>query len=253
VLGADIKTNLFEFDDPIGQVIRIKSLPFKIVGVLKSRGESGGWGSRDDQICIPYTTAMRRLEGQDYVNSIDVRAVSAELMPIAKMQIEEVLRNRHRIAPGAEDDFTVRNMSDIAETAAESTQIMTILLGSIASISLLVGGIGIMNIMLVSVTERIREIGIRMAVGAREKDILLQFLTEAIVLSLLGGLLGIGFGFGASKLIRNISIFSQFSTFVSPQSVVVAFSFAAAVGIFFGFYPARKASKLDPIEALRYE
>ena len=253
VLGADIKTNLFEFEDPIGQVIRIKSLPFKVVGVLKARGESGGWGSRDDQICIPYTTAMLRLEGQDYVNSIDVRAVSAQLMPVAKMQIEELLRNRHRIAPGAEDDFTVRNMSDVAETAAESTQIMTILLGSIASISLLVGGIGIMNIMLVSVTERIREIGIRMAVGARERDILLQFLTEAIVLSLLGGLIGIGFGFGASKLIRNISIFSQFQTFVSPQSVVVAFSFAAAVGIFFGFYPARKASKLDPIEALRYE
>jgi putative ABC transport system permease protein len=253
VLGADVKTNLFEDEDPIGKVIRIKKIPFKVLGVLKKRGESGGFGSRDDMITIPYTTAMRRLQGIDYIQSVDVRAVSAESMAEAVAQIQEVLRNRHRIAPGAEDDFTVRNMSEIAETAAEATQMMTVLLGSIAGISLLVGGIGIMNIMLVSVTERIREIGLRMAVGAREVDILLQFLTEAIVLSLMGGLIGIAFGIGASKLIKKIKMFSAFKTVVSVDSVLLAFFFAAAIGIFFGFYPARKASRLDPIEALRYE
>jgi putative ABC transport system permease protein len=174
-------------------------------------------------------------------------------MAEAQSQIEDLLRGRHLIAPGAEDDFNVGNMSEIAESAAESTKMMTVLLGSIAGISLLVGGIGIMNIMLVSVTERIREIGLRMAIGAREKDILLQFLTEAIVLSLMGGLLGIAFGIGASKLIKNIKMFSSFNTVVSLDSVLLAFFFAAAIGIFFGFYPARKASRLDPIEALRYE
>ncbi len=253
ILGADVKTNLFEDEDPIGKVVRIKKIPFKVLGVLKKRGESGGFGSRDDMITIPYTTAMRRLQGIDYIQSVDVRAVSAEALTEAVVQIQDLLRNRHRIAPGAEDDFTVRNMSEIAETAAQATQMMTVLLGSIASISLLVGGIGIMNIMLVSVTERIREIGLRMAVGAREIDILLQFLTEAIVLSLMGGLIGIGFGLGASRLIKKIKMFSAFNTVVSLESVLLAFFFAAAIGIFFGFYPARKASRLDPIEALRYE
>jgi putative ABC transport system permease protein len=253
VLGADVKTNLFEDEDPIGKVIRVKKIPFKVLGVLKKRGESGGFGSRDDMITIPYTTAMRRLQGIDYIQSCDVRAVSSSQMAEAQSQIETLLRVRHRIAPGAEDDFTVRNMSEIAETAAQATQMMTVLLGSIASISLLVGGIGIMNIMLVSVTERIREIGLRMAVGAREKDILLQFLTEAIVLSLMGGFIGAGFGIGASKLIKKIKMFSSFNTVVSLESVLLAFFFAAAIGIFFGFYPARKASRLDPIEALRYE
>jgi len=253
VLGSDVMTNLFEDEDPVGKVVRIKKIPFKVLGVLKKRGESGGFGSRDDMITIPYTTAMRRLQGIDYIQSIDVRAVSSETMPLAQAQIEDLLRNRHRIAPGAEDDFNVVNMSEIAESAAESTKMMTVLLGSIAGISLLVGGIGIMNIMLVSVTERIREIGLRMAVGAREKDILLQFLTEAIVLSLMGGLIGIGFGVGASKLIKKIPMFASFNTVVSIQSVLMAFFFAATIGVFFGFYPARKASRLDPIEALRYE
>ena len=253
VLGADVKTNLFEDEDPLGKVVRIKKIPFKVLGVLKKRGESAGFGSRDDQICIPYTTAMRRLQGIDYIQSADVRAVSTDKMAEAQGQIEELLRVRHRIAPGAEDDFQVGNMSEIAESAAQSTQMMTVLLGSIAGISLLVGGIGIMNIMLVSVTERIREIGLRMAIGAREKDILLQFLTEAIVLSLMGGLIGIAFGVGASKLLKNIKMFSTITTVVSIDSVLLAFFFAAAIGIFFGFYPARKASRLDPIEALRYE
>jgi len=253
VLGADVKTNLFDTEDPIGKVIRVKKIPFKVLGVLKKRGESGGFGSRDDMIAIPYTTAMRRLQGIDYIQSCDVRAVSSSQMAEAQSQIETLLRVRHRIAPGAEDDFTVRNMSDIAETAAQATQMMTVLLGSIASISLLVGGIGIMNIMLVSVTERIREIGLRMAVGAREKDILIQFLTEAIVLSLMGGLIGIAVGVGSSKLLKNIKMFASLKTVVSVDSCLLAFFFAAAIGIFFGFYPARKASRLDPIEALRYE
>jgi len=253
VLGADVKENLFESEDAIGQIIRIKKIPFKVLGVFKRRGESGGFGSRDDMITIPYTTAMRRLSRIDYIQSVDVSAVSAEQTAEAKQQITELLRIRHRIAPGAEDDFQVGDMAEVSEQAAESTKIMTLLLGSIASISLLVGGIGIMNIMLVSVTERIREIGLRMAVGAKERDILLQFLTEAIVLSVFGGLIGIAFGVGASKLIKRVPIFSNFSTAVSLNSIIMAFLFAAAVGIFFGFYPARKASRLDPIDALRYE
>jgi putative ABC transport system permease protein len=201
-------------------------------------------------VAIPYTTAKSRLMNIDYIHSIDVSAVSAELTDKASEQIEELLRIRHKIAPGSEDDFNVRNMADIAEGASEATQILTILLGGIASISLLVGGIGIMNIMLVSVTERIREIGIRMSVGAREVDILLQFLTEAVVLSVLGGVLGICLGLGSSSL---ISKFAGMKTLVSPGSIALAFFFAGSVGVFFGFYPARKASKLDPIEALRYE
>jgi putative ABC transport system permease protein len=253
VLGSEVKENLFGAEEAVGQIIRIKQIPFRVLGVLTSKGQSGGFFNRDDMIAIPYTTCMRRLSGITWLNSIDVSAVSADRTAEAQRQIEDLLRDRHHIAPGSDDDFTVRNVADVAETAAESTKIMTILLGSIASISLLVGGIGIMNIMLVSVTERIREIGIRMAVGARERDILLQFLAEAVVLSLIGGLIGIGFGFGISKLLGKIQIFSQFKTVVSPGSVLLSFMFAAAVGIFFGFYPARKASKLDPIEALRYE
>jgi putative ABC transport system permease protein len=253
VLGSEVKKSLFEDEDPIGKIIRVKAIPFRVIGVLKSKGESGGWFNRDDMMTVPYTTVMKRLTGQEYLGSIDVQAVSASRTQEAQAQIEDLLRLRHKIAPGAEDDFQVRNMAEIAEGAAQATQIMTILLGSIASISLLVGGIGIMNIMLVSVTERIREIGIRMAVGARQKDILLQFLTEAIVLSVLGGLIGVFFGIGLSKLLRYIKIFSEFKATVSPSSILLAFAFSASVGIFFGFYPARKASRLDPIEALRYE
>jgi len=250
VLGSEVSQNLFEGADPIGQVIRIKRIPFRVLGVLESKGESGGWMNRDDMIAIPYTTAQKRLLGINYVQSIDVSAVSGSMTAEAKEQIEELLRIRHRIAPGGEDDFNVRDMADIAESASEATQILTVLLGGIASISLLVGGIGIMNIMLVSVTERIREIGIRMSVGAREKDILLQFLTEAIVLSVLGGLFGIILGIGSSKLITH---FTQMKTLVSIGAILLAFLFSGSVGVFFGFYPARKASKLDPIEALRYE
>lgn len=251
VLGSEVNENLFEGADPIGQIIRIKKIPFRVIGVLKSRGEAGGWFNRDDMIAIPYTTAQRRLIGRtDRINSIDVSAISMARSMEAVEQIEEILRIRHKIAPGAEDDFHISNMSEIAEGAAESTKILTILLGGIASVSLLVGGIGIMNIMLVSVTERIREIGIRMSVGAREKDILLQFLAEAIVLSFLGGIIGIGMGVLSSNL---ISHFAGWQTLVSIDSIALAFIFSGSVGVFFGFYPARKASKLDPIEALRYE
>jgi putative ABC transport system permease protein len=253
VLGSEVKKSLFEDEDPIDKIIRVKQIPFLVLGVLKSKGEAGGFFNRDDIIVMPYTTVMKRLTNEDHINSIDVQAVSMERTVEAKRQIEEILRIRHKIAPGADDDFQVRNMSEIAEGAAQSTQILGILLGSIASISLLVGGIGIMNIMLVSVTERIREIGIRMAVGAREKDILLQFLTEAVVLSVLGGALGVAFGIGSSKLMKFIPIFAGWKTIVSPSAIALAFVFSASVGIFFGFYPARKASKLDPIEALRYE
>ncbi|MGB9906647.1 MAG: ABC transporter permease [Candidatus Saccharicenans sp.] len=253
VLGSLVKQNLFEDEDPIGKTIRINKIPFTVIGVLESKGEQGGFFNRDDMIAAPYTTVMRRLRGVDYINSIDVAAVSADKTSEAQRQIEELMRERHRIAPGAEDDFQVRNIADVAESAAESTKIMTILLGSIAGISLIVGGIGIMNIMLVSVTERIREIGVRLAVGARERDILMQFLIEAVVLSVTGGVIGIIVGVGASRLMKYISVFSQITTVVTPGSIMLAFFFAASVGIFFGYYPARKASKLDPIEALRYE
>lgn len=251
VLGSDVYQNLFEGEDAIGKIIRIKKIPFKVIGVLETKGQIGGWWNRDDMILAPYTTVQRRLRGLiDQIDSIDLAAVSASKIQVAIDQVTELLRIRHKIAPGAEDDFHIRNMADWQEGWTQSTKILTILLGGIASVSLLVGGIGIMNIMLVSVTERIREIGIRMSVGAREKDILLQFLTEAIVLSVLGGLLGIGIGVTTSKLIAH---FAGWQTLVSVGSIVLAFLFAGSVGVFFGFYPARKASKLDPIEALRYE
>lgn len=253
VLGSQVRQNLFEDEEAVGKTIRIKKIPFKVIGVLESKGEQGGFFNRDDMIAVPYTTVMKRLMGVDYISSIDVSAVSPERTAEAQRQIEELMRERHRIAPGADDDFQVRNIADVAQSAAESTQIMTILLGSIASISLIVGGIGIMNIMLVSVTERIREIGVRLAVGAREKDILLQFLIEAVVLSVGGGIIGIIVGVGASRMMKYISVFQGITTVVTPGSILLAFLFSASVGIFFGYYPARKASRLDPIEALRYE
>jgi putative ABC transport system permease protein len=251
VLGSEVNKNLFEGEYSIGKIIRVKKIPFRVIGILRSKGESGGWFNPDDMLVIPYTTAQSRLVGRtDIIQSINVSAVSATRTEEAVKQIEDILRTRHRIAPGAEDDFNVRNWSEIVEGAAESTKALAILLGGIASVSLLVGGIGIMNIMLVSVTERIREIGIRMSVGAREIDILLQFLIEAVVLSVLGGIIGVGVGIGASKL---ISQFAGWDTLISVGSILLAFIFSGSVGIFFGFYPARKASKLDPIEALRYE
>lgn len=250
VLGNEVSDNLLEGEYPVGKTIRIDRIPFKVIGVLEAKGESGGWFNQDDVILIPYTTAQKRLLGIDHIQSIDVSAVYREKTTEAQEQIEDLLRIRHKIAPGATDDFNVRNMSDIAEGASESTKILTILLGGIASVSLLVGGIGIMNIMLVSVTERIREIGIRMSVGALERDILLQFITEAIVLGVLGGIIGIGAGVAGSKIISQVA---GWQTLISPGAIALAFFFSVSVGVFFGFYPARKASKLNPIEALRYE
>jgi len=254
VLGADTLAKIFPNDDPIGQTIRVKTVVFEVIGVLRAKGQSGGFGSRDDLILAPYTTVANRIMGGNaQLQAIQMSAYDAESTDAAQKEVESFMREYNKIPAGGADNFTVRNMADIAESLAESQNTFTVLLGSIASISLLVGGIGIMNIMLVSVTERIREIGIRMAVGGQEEDILIQFLFEAIVLSVTGGLVGIGLGYTISKLLYLVPMFATISTIVSPSSIILAFSFSVAVGVFFGFYPARKASRLDPIEALRYE
>jgi putative ABC transport system permease protein len=250
ILGKTTADKLFPDDDPVGKTIRIKNVPMKVLGVLKAKGASMMGSDQDDTVIVPYTTGMKRFAGVTMLRSINVQAATAERMTEVQNGIAELLRQRHRIQPGRDDDFLMRNQQEIAEAMSATTEVMTALLAAIASVSLLVGGIGIMNIMLVSVTERTREIGIRMAVGARGHDILLQFLIEAVALSSTGGLLGIGLGVGGAKLITMIK---QWPTLVSPQSILIAFAFSAAVGVFFGFYPARKASQLDPIDALRYE
>jgi putative ABC transport system permease protein len=250
VLGQTVVNNLFGNDDPIDAIVRIRNIPFRVVGVLAPKGQSSQGTDQDDTVIIPYTTMQKRLMRITHVQTIVVSAVSADRVEDAQEQIAALLRQRHRIGPDREDDFSIRNLSDIASAAAGSAQVMAVLLGSVASISLLVGGIGIMNIMLVSVTERTREIGIRMAVGARSKDIMLQFLVEAVVMAATGGILGILLGIGSSKLLSN---WAQWPTLISPAIVAIAVLFSGAVGIFFGFYPAKKAANLDPIEALRYE
>lgn len=250
ILGKTVADSLFPNEDPIGQPIRIRNLPFRIIGVLASRGKTGMGDDQDDAIFAPYTTVQKKLQGQEWLQFISASAISREASLPAAAQIEALLRERHHIRPGDEDDFQVRTQSEVAELAQSTGRIMTLLLASIASVSLLVGGIGIMNIMLVSVTERTREIGIRMAVGATEDDIQRQFLVEAVTFALLGGVVGILVGTGFSSL---ISGFLGWPTFISPLAVLVAAAFSAAVGIFFGYYPARKAARLDPIEALRYE
>ncbi|OHE75943.1 MAG: multidrug ABC transporter substrate-binding protein [Verrucomicrobia bacterium GWF2_62_7] len=250
VIGKTTAQQLFGDESPIGQIVRIKNVPFTIVGLLSSKGLSVMGSDQDDVIIVPYTSAMKRILGATTLRSIMVQAADATQLPVVQQQLTELLRQRHRIQPGRDDDFTVRGQQDIAEMATAQSKTMTVLLGAIASVSLIVGGIGIMNIMLVSVTERTREIGIRMAVGAHARDILLQFLTEAITLSSIGGVIGIATGVGVSKA---LSAIAGWPTLISATPIVVAFFFSAAVGIFFGFYPARKASKLDPIDALRYE
>jgi putative ABC transport system permease protein len=250
ILGKTTADKLFPDDDPVGKTIRIKNVPMKVLGVLKPKGASMMGSDQDDTVIVPYTTGMKRFAGVTMLRSINVQAASAEQLTEVQNGITELLRQRHRIQPGRDDDFLMRNQQEIAEAMSATTEVMTALLAAIASVSLLVGGIGIMNIMLVSVTERTREIGIRMAVGARGRDILLQFLIEAVALSSTGGLLGIGLGIGSARLITMIK---QWPTLISPDSVIIAFAFSAAVGVFFGFYPARKASQLDPIDALRYE
>jgi putative ABC transport system permease protein len=250
VLGATVADNLFAGEDPVGQTIRIRNLPFKVVGVLSRKGGSAMGSDQDDTIILPGTTVQKKIISSTRINFVYASARSAEEINSAIEQITALLRQRHRIRPGEDDDFFIRNQAEFASAAEETSRTMTLLLSSIAAVSLLVGGIGIMNIMLVSVTERTREIGIRMAVGARGRDILSQFLVESAFLSLLGGGLGVLLGIGASMLISSLA---KWPTSVSPQSILLAFTFSAAVGIFFGFYPARKAADQDPIDALRYE
>jgi putative ABC transport system permease protein len=252
VLGKTVADNLFLGTNPIGQMVRVRSLPFRVVGVLAPKGQSGMGQDQDDTVVMPFTTVQKKLIGQTiyHINAIMISCVSPKATYLAEKQVSDLLRQRHRIHPGEPDDFMVRNLTDVAETADQTNQIMTLLLGSIAAVSLVVGGIGIMNIMLVSVTERTREIGVRMAIGARPRYIRMQFLTESVVLSLIGGLIGIMSGGG---LALAISHFLGWPTLVSAISVVVSFGFAAIIGIFFGYYPAHKAASLDPIEALRYE
>ena len=251
VLGTVVSGILFGDDvDPTGQIIRIRSQPFKVIGVMISKGQSSMGQDQDDTIFTPYTTVQKKLQGQQHINGVTVSAASAGEIDSVAESIRGVLRTRHKIVNGDPDDFMVRTLEEMASVQTATTQTMTSLLASIAGVSLLVGGIGIMNIMLVSVTERTREIGLRMAIGARGKDVLLQFLVEAVVISLIGGIIGIALGFGLSALVQK---FMQWPTDIPPNAIGMAFGFAAATGVFFGFYPARKAASLDPIEALRFE
>jgi putative ABC transport system permease protein len=235
--------------DPTGEILRIRNQPFKVIGVMSPKGQSATGNDQDDIVFTPYTTVMKKLQGQQHIHNITASAVTADTAPVAEA-IRETLRIQHKLSSGDPDDFMVRTLEDMANLRTETTRTMTTLLAAIAGVSLLVGGIGIMNIMLVSVTERTREIGLRLAIGARGKDVLLQFLVEAVVISLFGGLLGIGLGFGLSEVMERTL---QWPTVIPSNAIVMAFGFAAATGVFFGFYPARKAARLDPIEALRFE
>ncbi len=250
VLGQTTATQIFGNDDPVGQTLRIKNVPFTVVGVLTSKGLSAQGSDQDDVVVMPFTSTMKRIPGGTPMRTLNVQVASASELAPAQQQIISLLRQRHNIRAGRDDDFTVRNQQEIADAATATTDVMTGLLGAIAGVSLVVGGIGIMNIMLVSVTERTREIGTRLAVGAHGSDILTQFLIEAVALSAVGGILGIIVGIVASKV---ISAVKHWPSLISPTSIVVAVFVSAFVGIFFGFYPARTASRLDPIDALRYE
>jgi len=249
ILGPVTVDNLFGANEPLGETVKINSINFTVIGVLKAKGDQG-WFNADDQVIIPHVTAMKQLLGLDYLGEIDVQAADGADVKQVQADLTTLLRKRHHTQEGAADDVNIRNQADMIETANQFTQTFTILLGGIASISLLVGGIGIMNIMLVTVTERTREIGIRKAVGAKERSIMTQFLIESVIISGLGGLIGVSGGLGAAVLIQR---FTQFTTQVEVPSVLMALSFSAIVGIFFGWYPALRASRLDPVEALRYE
>jgi putative ABC transport system permease protein len=250
VLGATVAEALFGDGNAIGETVRVKNFPFRVIGVLEKKGGSTMGQDQDDTIIAPYTTVMRLIKGRNRIDMFMASAVSRNSVAQAQSEIEALLRQRHRIPPGGDSDFMIRSQQEIAETADETSRTLSILLASAASISLLVGGIGIMNIMLVSVTERTREIGIRLAIGAKSRDILTQFLIEALTLSVAGGAIGIALGVGASRI---LAWKAQWPIQLAPAAILLAFGFSAAIGIFFGFYPARKAARLDPIEALRYE
>ena len=249
VLGAETRRELFGSSDPVGETIRIKNLPFRVIGLLKEKG-TGGFGGRDDIVLIPYTTQMRKLSGQDSLSYLSIQAAEADDVESLETIVVEFLNQRYHVTDPENGGFGAFNMAELSKQLGESTRIFTMLLGGIASVSLLVGGIGVMNIMLVSVTERIREIGIRMAIGARGRDILSQFLMEAVVLSLTGGVMGIVLGLGVSQLIASKA---GWPSVVSQDSILLAFGTSVGIGVFFGFYPALSASRLDPIEALRHE
>ncbi|MBZ0269866.1 ABC transporter permease [bacterium] len=250
VLGNTVAVNVFGEDDPIGQQIRIRNVPFRVVGVLAAKGQTADGNDQDDIVLAPYTTVQTRLSGRQFITQILGSTFSPDEIEEGREEIRAIMRDAHGLGDSQEDDFTVRNQADLAETAAETTRVMTLLLSAIAGISLVVGGIGIMNIMLVSVTERTREIGLRMALGARGSDILTQFLVESVVLCLVGGLLGVALGVGGGFLLGAIT---GWAIAISPVTVALAMAFAGSVGVFFGFYPARRAAGLDPIDALRYE
>ena len=250
VLGQTVADNLFGPDtDPTGQFIRIKNQPFKVLGVMAPKGSTGFGQDQDDAVYVPYTTVQKKLQGIQHINNISISAETPDTAPVSAA-LSDVLRTRHKLLGNDPDDFMIRTQEEMASVRTETTRTMTTLLAAIAGVSLLVGGIGIMNIMLVSVTERTREIGLRMAIGARGKDVLMQVLVEAVVLSLFGGLLGIGMGYGLSAAAEK---FLQWPTSIPPNAIAMAFGFAAGTGVFFGFYPAKKAAGLDPIEALRFE
>jgi putative ABC transport system permease protein len=250
VLGQTVADNLFGPDtDPTGQFIRIKNQPFKVLGVMAPKGSTGFGQDQDDAVYVPYTTVQKKLQGIQHINNISISAETPDTAPVSAA-LSDALRTRHKLLGNDPDDFMIRTQEEMASVRTETTRTMTTLLAAIAGVSLLVGGIGIMNIMLVSVTERTREIGLRMAIGARGKDVLMQFLVEAVVLSLFGGLLGIGMGYGLSAAAEK---FLQWPTSIPPNAIAMAFGFAAGTGVFFGFYPAKKAAGLDPIEALRFE
>jgi putative ABC transport system permease protein len=250
VLGNTVAQALFSYEDPVGAQIRIRDVPFTVIGVLAPKGQTAEGRDLDDVVLLPYTTAQIRLSGRQFIPQILAATHSPQDIPAAQAEIRAILRDLHGLAPNEADVFQVRNQSELTEAASETARIMTLLLSAIAGISLLVGGIGIMNIMLVSVTERTREIGLRLALGARGSDVLTQFLVEAVVMSLAGGVVGIALGFTGSEVVRALT---GWNTMISPEIVFLALGFAAAVGVFFGFYPARRAAALDPIEALRYE